>query len=140
MASNAEIIGLVVNKWVQPLLGTFISDYVQGVPWVQAIHNKVRATGWVSPNWSIIPELSPLMESITGNIVVPVISNYLSQFDDSMLPKLVHSMVDDAIKNGELKLFEGKITFDGNDLHQLKRLLDLNIPYNPANDITIKTE
>lgn len=140
MASNAELLGLIVNKWAQPLLRTFINDYIQGVPWIQGIQNKIRSTGWVSPNWAILPELSPIMESVTGNIVAPIITNYLSQFDDAMLPKLAHSIVDGAIKNGELRLFEGKVVFEGNDLNELKRLLDLNLPYNPENDIIIKTE
>jgi hypothetical protein len=140
MARNAEVLGLIINKWAQPLVGTFINEYMQGLPFVQVIQNKIRSTGWVSPNWSILPELSPLMESVTGNIIAPFVSNYLSQFDDAMLPKLAHSIVDGAIKNGELKLFEGKVVFEGSDLRSLKQLLDLNMPYNPENDITIKTE
>lgn len=140
MARNAEVLGLIINKWAQPLVGTFINEYMQGLPFVQVIQNKIRSTGWVSPNWSILPELSPLMESVTGNIIAPFVSNYLSQFDDAMLPKLAHSIVDSAIKNGELKLFEGKVVFEGSDLRSLKQLLDLNMPYNPENDITIKTE
>lgn len=140
MASNAEIIGLVVNKWAQPLLSTFLSDYIKGVPIVQALQNKIRSTGWVSPAWTLMPELAPFMEGITGNIVAPFVSKYLSQFDDAMLPKIAHSIVDNAISKGELSLFEGKVVFDQSDLRQLKRLLELNMPYNTDEQITIKTE
>lgn len=96
--------------------------------------------GWVSPNWSLYSELSPIMESVTGNILTPFISKYVSQIDDSLIPKMAHSIVDNAIKNGELALFEDKIIFEEADLKKLKKLLDLNLPYNPEDDINIKTE
>ena len=83
MATNAQILSAVINKWVQPLLGTFLNANIQSIPIIQGLQNKVRSTGWVSPNWSLIAELSPIMESITGNIVAPMISKYISQIDDA---------------------------------------------------------
>jgi hypothetical protein len=140
MATNAKILGAVLNKWAQPLISTFVSGNIQSVPFVQGLQNKIRNMGWVSPNWSIMAELSPLMESVTGNVIAPMIERYLVGIDDSSIPKMAHSIVDDALKNGELVLFEGKITFEESDLKQLKRLLELNLPYNPNDDIVIKTE
>ena len=140
MYRNADILSAVLNKWAQPLIGTFINSHVQSIPFVQGIQNKIRSMGWVSPNWSLFTELSPLMESVTGNIVAPMISKYVSQIDDASIPKMAHGIVDNAIKNGELSLFEGKVVFEESELKQLKRLLELNLPYNPAEDIIIKTE
>lgn len=140
MYRNADILSAVLNKWAQPLIGTFINSHVQSIPFVQGLQNKIRSMGWVSPNWSLFAELSPLMESVTGNIVAPMISKYVSQIDDASIPKMAHGIVDNAIKNGELSLFEGKVVFEESDLKQLKRLLELNLPYNPAEDIIIKTE
>lgn len=140
MARNAEILGAVLNKWAQPLIGTFINSHIQSVPFIQGIQNKVRSMGWVSPNWSVISELSPLMESVTGNIIAPIMGRYLSKVDDSLIPKMAHAIVDDALKNGELILFEGKVVFETADLKQLKRLLELNLPYNPEDDVVIRTE
>jgi hypothetical protein len=140
MATNAKILSAVLNRWAQPLVGTFIGSHVQSIPFVQGLQNKIRSMGWVSPNWSIMAELSPLMESVTGNIIAPMIERYLVCIDDSSIPKMAHSIVDDALKNGELILFEGKITFEEADLKNLKRLLELNLPYNPNDDIVIKTE
>jgi hypothetical protein len=140
MATNAKILSAVLNRWAQPLVGTFIGSHVQSIPFVQGLQNKIRSMGWVSPNWSIMAELSPLMESVTGNVIAPMIERYLVGIDDSSIPKMAHSIVDDALKNGELVLFEGKITFEESDLKQLKRLLELNLPYNPNDDIVIKTE
>lgn len=140
MYRNADILSAILNKWAQPLIGTFINSHVQSIPFVQGLQNKIRSMGWVSPNWSLFTELSPLMESVTGNIVAPMISKYVSQIDDASIPKMAHGIVDNAIKNGELSLFEGKVVFEESDLKQLKRLLELNLPYNPEDDIIIKTE
>ena len=140
MITNARILGAVLNKWAQPLVASFIGVNIQSVPFVQGIQNKVRSMGWVSPNWSIVSELAPLMESVTGNIIAPVIERYVSGMDDASIPKVAHAIVDDALKNGELSLFEGKVVFERNDLEQLKKLLVLNMPLNPDDEITIKTE
>lgn len=130
----------MLNKWAQPLIGTFLSSHLQSMPFVQGIQNKVRSMGWVSPNWSLFGELSPLMESVSGNLIAPMLSNYLSKVDDASIPKMAHEIVDNAIKNGELSLLEGKVVFEVADLKQLKQLLNLNLPYNADEDVIIKTE
>ena len=140
MITNARILGAVLNKWAQPLVASFIGANIQNVPFVQGLQNKVRSMGWVSPNWSFMSELSPLMESVTGNIIAPMIERYVSGMDDASIPKVAHSIVDDALKHGELSLFEGKVVFERSDLEQLKRLLVLNMPLNPDDEVTIKTE
>lgn len=140
MATNAKILGAVLNKWAQPLVGTFIGSHLQNIPILQGLENKVRNMGWVSGKWTLLGELSPLMESVTGNLVAPMIEKYLQGVDDSTIPKLAHSIVDDALKNGELRLFEGKVVFEQADLRQLKHLLDLNLPLDAEEEITIRTE
>lgn len=140
MITNARILGAVLNKWAQPLVASFIGANIQSVPFMQGIQNKVRSMGWVSPNWSIMSEISPLMESVTGNIIAPMIERYVSGMDDASIPKVAHAIINDALKNGELSLFEGKVVFERKDLEQLKRLLDLNLPYDPNDDVIIKTE
>ena len=140
MATNARILGAVVNKWAQPLVHTFLGGQLQNLPFVQNLENKIRSMGWVSNRWTLIGELSPLMENLTGNLVAPVIEGYLSRVDDASIPRMAHIVVDDAIKTGELRLFEGKIIIDRDDLRQLKRLLELNLPVAYEEEITIKTE
>jgi hypothetical protein len=140
MITNARILGAVLNKWAQPLVASFLGANIQSVPFMQGIQNKVRSMGWVSPNWSIMSEISPLMESVTGNIIAPMIERYVSSLDDASIPKVAHAIINDALKNGELSLFECKVVFERKDLEQLKRLLDLNLPYDPNDDVIIKTE
>ena len=140
MATNARILGAVLNKWAQPLIGTFLSSHVQSIPFVQGIENKVRSMGWVSQRWSLMGELSPLMESVTGNLVAPMIERYLSGVPDGTIPRMARAIVDDALKNGEMSLFEGKVVFEREDLQNLKKLLELNLPLSDEDNVVIKTE
>lgn len=140
MATNARILGAVLNKWMQPLVGTFLGGHIQNIPILQGLENKVRSMGWVSSRWTLMGELSPLMESVTGNLVAPMIERYLQGVPDDAIPKMAHAIVDDALKNGELRLFEGKVVFEREDLMNLKRLLELNMPYSVEDDVIIKTE
>lgn len=103
------------------------------------VENKIRSMGWVSPKWTLVGELSPIMESVTGNMFAPMMSKYLAAFDDATLPAMAHNIIDDAIKNGGLSLFEGKVVFEKSDLEELKRLLTLNLPYDKDDDIIINT-
>jgi hypothetical protein len=140
MYKNSEILSAIINKWAQPLVGTFINEHMQNFPVVQGLQNKIRAMGWVSPNWTLYSELSPLMESISGNVIAPMLNKYLSAVDDASIPKMAHSIVNNAIKHGEMRLLEGKVIFEQADLQRLKRLLELNLPYDATEDINIKTE
>lgn len=140
MYKNSEILSAVLNKWAQPLVGTFINEHLQSMPFIQGIQNKIRSIGWVSPNWTLMGELSPIMEAISGNIVAPMITKYIAQIDDASIPKIAHAIVDNALKNKELVLFEGTVVFEEGDLKKLKRLLDLNLPYHPEKDVIVITD
>lgn len=139
MYSNAQILAAVVNHWAQPLVKSLIGSYVGNIPALQMVENKIRSMGWVSPKWTLVGELSPIMESVTGNMFAPMMSKYLAAFDDATLPAMAHNIIDDAIKNGGLSLFEGKVVFEKSDLEELKRLLTLNLPYDKDDDIIINT-
>ena len=49
--SNAQILAAVLAKWGQPAIEQLTSGKLDNLPWMQAVSNKVRSTGWVSPNW-----------------------------------------------------------------------------------------
>ena len=92
------------------------------------IENKIRSTGWVSPNWSLSAELAPFMQSLTGTMLEPLIVSYLSKVPDEALPEMAHTLVDQAIANGGITLFDGNVSFDKSDMEELKRLLEFNLP------------
>jgi hypothetical protein len=137
---NHQILAAVLNKWAQPLVGEFVNRGVQNLPVLQALQNKVRTMGWTSPQWTLASELGGVMEGITGSLVVPMLNRYLSQLDDESLPQMAHQIVDQAMKQGHLTLFEGNIIFDEADLKHLKRLLELNLPLDESTIYKVKED
>lgn len=101
---------------------------------------KIRSTGWVSQNWSMAQELSPIINKVGGRVVEPIITNMISNYPDAELPRIAHDVVDAAIENGGMNLFEGNLSFDAEDLRQLKKLLDYNLPVSEASGYEVKTQ
>lgn len=135
---NYQILSAVLNKWSQPLVSALAAQGMQSLPMVQALQNRVRSTGWVSPQWTLVAELGGMLEGVTAALVMPVLNRYLSQLDDESIPAMAHSIVDKAIAQGQLTLFEGKVTFDKSDLEQLKRLLKANLPISEETNYQVK--
>ena len=140
MYTNAQILSAVINKWSQPLIKTLLGGKVQSLGFIQAIENKVRSMGWVSPNWSMMAELSPIMEGITGSIITPVLNKYLSMVDDASIPQMAHDIVDEALKQGKLSILEGKVELETEDLIELKNLLNYNLPIKEGQTYKVITE
>ena len=140
MFTNAQILSAVLNKWAQPFIKTILSSKVNSIGFLQNIETKIRATGWVAPNWQLMQDLSPMIDSITGSIVTPMLTKYISQLDDASIPQMAHNIVDDALKNGSLSLFDGKIVFEQDDLQELKKLLNCNLPIKAEDVYQVRTE
>jgi hypothetical protein len=140
MYTNAQILAAVLNKWAQPIVQTLLSGKVQSFGFLQNLEAKIKSTGWVSSNYSLLKDLNPLMESITGSVMQPVLNQYLSQLDDASIPKMAHDIVDNALKQGSLNLFEGNIELEKEDLEELKKLLDYNLPIKADSAYEVKME
>ena len=140
MYTNSQILAAVVSQWMQPLIGSFVTSKMGGIPFLGAAENWVKNLGIVSPNYSIIKDLMPIIGGASDVIVVPMLNKYLSMVDDASLPAMAHGIVDKAIENGELTLAEGYITFEEPDLKRLKRLLELNLPLPAEGGYIVKTE
>ena len=138
--SNSQILAAVLNKWLQPVVLQFSNAKLSSFSFVQAIENKVRSLGFVSPNWSLTRELSPMLEPITNSIVQPLLNRYFSAVPDQAIPAMAHGIVDKAIANGKLELLEGKLIFEKEDLDELKKLLDYNLPLKEIDEYTVKTD
>ena len=138
MYTNAQILSAVINKWAQPVIKTFLQGKVQSLGFLQNIEAKVKSTGWVSPNWSLMQDLSPIMEGVTGSIVTPVMSKYLSMVDDASIPKMAHDIVDEALKQGKISLIG--FEFETEDLIELKQLLNYNLPITEEQGYKVITE
>lgn len=140
MYTNSQILAAVVSQWMQPLIGSFVTSKIGNIPMLGAAENWVKNLGIVSPNYSIMKDLMPIIGGASDVIVVPMLNKYLSMVDDASLPAMAHGIVDRAIENGELSLAEGSITFEEPDLKKLKRLLELNLPLPAEVGYIVKTE
>ena len=128
MYSNAQKLAAVLNKWAQPAIQELIGGNLSRMPFLASIETKIKSTGWVSPMWSIAKEISPVLDGVSSSLIEPFIAKYISGIPDECIPQLAHNVVDDAIKNGGLSLFEGKVEFEPEDLEELKTLLKYNLP------------
>lgn len=137
--SNSQILSAVLNKWLQPVVLQLSQAKMSSFPFIQALENKAKSTGWVSPNWSLASELSPLVEPITNSIMQPMLNKYLSSVPDEAIPSMAHSIVDKALADGKLEVMEGRLTFEKEDLTELKNLLNYNLPLKNDMEYKVKT-
>lgn len=137
--TNSQILSAVLNKWLQPVILQFSQAKMSSFPFVQALENKVKSIGFVSPNWSLVSELSPMIEPVTNSLVQPLLGRYLSNIPDEAIPSMAHSIIDKAIANGKLELMEGRLVFDKEDLMELKNLLDYNLPLKKTEEYEVIT-
>ena len=128
MYSNAQKLAAVLNKWAQPAIQGLLGTRLGQLPFIANIDAKLRSTGWVSPMWSISKEISPLLDGLSSSLVEPMLARYLQGIPDEAIPELAHKVVEDAIRNGGLSLFEGKVEFETDDLEELRTLLRYNLP------------
>lgn len=138
--TNAQILAAVLTKWGQPAIEQLTSGRIDNLPWIQAVSNKVRSTGWVGDSWSLSRELAPILSAMTESIVTPLIERYLTgMMPDDELPNIAHKFVDTAIENGSLSLFDGNISFEADDLAELKNYLKWNLPLGASPSYEVKT-
>ena len=140
MWTNRQILAAVLNKWVQPSLEALLSARLSKLPFVGNIEAKIKSMGWVSPMWSMGSEIAPLFNGLSSSLVEPMIAKYLQGLPDEAIPQMAHSLVNDAIKNGGLNLFEGNVIFEVEDLEELRTLLRYNLPITENQTYQVKTE
>ena len=139
MFTNSQILSAVISKWAQPILLQLASSKMRNFTAIQFLDNKIRSTGWVSPNYSIADEISQFIEPATQYMVAPYIAKYLSNIPEEAIPNMAHAIIDKAITNGKVELFEGKIVFEESDLRNLKTLLNYNLPIKMSEQYNVIT-
>ena len=140
MFTNRQILAAVLNKWVQPALTQIASGRLSKLPFIGNIEQKIKSMGWVSPMWSFGGEIAPLFKGLSSSLVEPLIAKYLGGVPDEAIPQMAHSIVNDAIKNGGLNLFEGNVVFEVEDLEELRTLLRYNLPITEGSSYQVITE
>lgn len=140
MFSNRQKLAAVLNKWIQPAINGLIGSRMSQLPFLANIENKVKSMGWVSPMWSLGSEVAPLFGGLSASLVEPLIAQYLQGIPDEAIPQMAHSLVQDAIKNNGLRLFEGNVIFELEDLQELEKLLRYNLPIKESDAYQVITE
>ena len=140
MYTNRQILAAVLNKWLQPALAQFAGAKLMRLPCLANIEAKIKSTGWVSPMWSMANEVAPLMGGVVSQVVEPIIAEHLKGIPDQAIPKMAHQLVENAMKQGQLTLFEGNVVFELCDLEELHKLLKYNLPITENECYQVKTE
>lgn len=126
--SNSEILAAVLNHFSQPLIKELAGMRLSQTSGFQMVENVIRKWLPVSPDYSLMNDLSFIFEGATSKTVVPLLSKSLATIPDDMIPNLAHSIVDSALSSGKLDFIEGKIKFTQQDFQDLKNLLNYNLP------------
>jgi hypothetical protein len=126
--TNAIKLAHVLNKWGQPFIQYFIGGNIEDNPIFQFVQNKIISSGIVSQKWRLMNDISFLMNGVTDRMAIPILNSYISKLDDSIIPAVAHGIVDCAIKTGKLTILEGKIEIEREDLEELKKYLNWNLP------------
>lgn len=140
MFSNRQKLAAVLSKWLQPALQQLASEKFMRLPFLANIEAKIKSTGWVSPMWSMANEVTPLLGGVVTQVVEPMIAEYLNGIPDQAIPKMAHQLVENAMKQGQLSLFEGNVVFELCDLEELHKLLKYNLPVVEEECYKVKTE
>lgn len=140
MFTNRQKLAAVLNKWLQPALAQLAGAKLMRLPFLANIEAKVKSTGWVSPMWSMANEVTPLLGGVVSQAVEPMIAEYLNGIPDQAIPKMAHQLVENAMKQGQLSLFEGNVVFELCDLEELHKLLKYNLPITEEECYNVKTE
>lgn len=127
--TNKEILIAVLAEWMQPAIPALLGDRIKSIPLLSMIENWVKNTGIAPQSWSIVNDVAPILQKAAYGIIAPIALPHMQKVDDKIIPQLAHSVVDAAIEGGSLSLFGDMITFDKNDLQELKKYLDCNLPY-----------
>lgn len=96
--------------------------------WYQVTENFVKKWLPVSSNYQLYQDLSVFINGGAAKLLQPVLEQYLSKIPDDMIPVMAHSIVDSALANGEINFAEGRLQFEKEDLLELKKLLNYNLP------------
>lgn len=138
--TNKEILTAVLIEWAKPTIPVLLGNRISSIHVLGMIENWVKNKGIAPSNWTILQDISPIIQGAAYNILEPIIVSKMGKIPDEYIPQMAHGIVDAAIQNGEFKMFGGYITIDKSDLEELKIYLDYNLPYTPIERYQVITK
>lgn len=137
--TNAQILTAVLLKWGEPVIPLMMGKVLNGVSSTMLpVEKFLKSVGVVGPAWQISGEINSLASIGGARMVRPFLEKFLSRIPDPMIPQIAHEYVDSAIKNGKISILDEYFTFDRNDLVELKKYLDCNLPYQREEEYVVK--
>ena len=137
--TNAQILTAVLLKWGEPVIPLMMGKVLNGVSSTMLpVEKFLKAVGIVGPAWQISGEINSLASIGGARMVRPFLERFLSRIPDPMIPQIAHEYVDSAIKNGKISILDEYFTFDRDDLVELKKYLECNLPYQKEEEYVVK--
>lgn len=137
--TNAQILSAVLLKWAEPIIPALTSNAINSFSDKLLPLEKFLKNWGIAPNqWTIASEINSLIGIGGTNVLRPFVESTISKLPDNAIPAIANNYVDEAIKKGSLPFFGGRITFDKEDLQELKKYLDCNLPYKTEEQYVVK--
>ena len=129
MKTNKEIASEILAEWMTPHYQSLIDmGILNNSDIITRIDNKIKKTGWVDNNYSILEDLHPYMDYSAGVIIKGMFYEVMEEIPDDMIPDLMHSIVRSAYEKGCLSLLGGRLKFNRDQLEHLKVIMKKHMP------------
>ena len=129
MKTNKEIASEILAEWMTPYYQSLIDmGLLTNSDIITRIDNKIKKTGWVDNNYSILADLNPYMDYSAGVIIKGMFYEVMEEIPDDMIPDLMHSIMRSAYEKGNLSLLGGRLKFNREQLEQLKVIMKKHMP------------
>lgn len=137
--TNAQILTAVILKWGEPVIPVMMGNFLNGISaGMLPVEKLIKSIGLAGPGWQISNEINSLAAVGGTRVIRPFLENFISRIPDKMIPELAHGYVDSAIEQGKLSILDERFTFDRDDLVELKKYLDCNLPYQKEEEYVVK--
>lgn len=137
--TNAQILTAVILKWGEPVIPVMMGNFLNGISaGMLPVEKLFKSIGLAGPGWQISNEINSLAAVGGTRVIRPFLENFISRIPDKMIPELAHGYVDSAIEQGKLSILDERFTFDRDDLVELKKYLECNLPYQKEEEYVVK--
>lgn len=137
---NARILSAVLAHWASPAIRQMVAAKIDRMPAMAMVTQWARESGLApSAGWTIGQDLLPIVNGLSTATIGGLLLPFVSQIPDSAIPNLAYSIVKHGEEHQGLQLMGGNVRIDMEDIRELKRLLDLNLPQTETEETEIKT-
>lgn len=137
--TNAQILTAVILKWGEPVIPVMMGSTLNGISaGMLPVEKFFKSVGLAGPAWNISSEINSLAAVGGTTVIRPFLERFIARMPDDMIPELAHGYVDEAIKQGKISILDEHFTFEREDLVELKKYLDCNLPYQKKEEYVVK--